>query len=555
VPPSSAASGAIPDTAHPAVATPTGPRRDLPWPAVLLALWIAGAGLATGRLLVAATRLRRILAERRPFPAGRLVRLLAERLRIRRPVRLSACPRLEVPLAMGLRHPEVCFPEAALAELRPRQREALFAHELAHLGRRDPAWLLAGRVVETALFLQPLNRIACRRLRLLAEYLADDLAVGCTGRRHDLARCLVDVAARLRGEPQTAVAAAALAAPSDLSARVRRLLGPAHSDATTPRGTAVALACTLAVAALVMPGISCSTADAEAGPTVTRTWSTADDAPAAKERPAKPARAPKPPKASPSPAAVPAPEVPPAPPSALPAPEPAPAPRRAVGTPPDPETVAALEDVLRESQRLAEEVAGDLGPELEELARHLSDEQAKTAGSFELDEEEIRVIQEQARRAATEAARLAEACRPSDEELARLAAEVAERTRMTAEDVERIKAEALAAARERMLDHDELEREIREAHQLAREELERDRERIRVELRELERQSREVLRDREEIERRVREAHREAERELRRAAEAAERARREAVREAERESERRRREAERRREEAPEPPR
>ena len=58
----------------------------------------------------------------------------------------------------------------------------MLAHEVAHLVRRDPHWLVAARVIETVLFVQPLNRLARLRLQEVAEYLSDDWAMARTSR-------------------------------------------------------------------------------------------------------------------------------------------------------------------------------------------------------------------------------------------------------------------------------------------------------------------------------------------------------------------------------------
>ena len=39
----------------------------------------------------------------------------------------------------------------------------MLAHEIAHLVRRDPQWLVLARAIEMVFFFQPLNRLARRR--------------------------------------------------------------------------------------------------------------------------------------------------------------------------------------------------------------------------------------------------------------------------------------------------------------------------------------------------------------------------------------------------------
>ncbi|MDX1503800.1 MAG: M56 family metallopeptidase [Thermoanaerobaculia bacterium] len=236
---------------------PGGPPADV----VLAGLWLVGAALLALRLAAAERRLCRRLADRRPVDRGtahalfqRLVAPLAGAARMR----LSATGRLEVPIARGLRRPEVCLPRRVERELTPEQQESVLAHEVAHLARRDPGWRLLYRLVEAALFLQPLNRVARRRLEELAEVRCDDWAVARTGRPLTLARCLTRVA------DWTLEAKAPLAAPamatrnSRLSVRVRRLVErpETREEAAASRWLTAAALAVLVATALLVPGFA-----------------------------------------------------------------------------------------------------------------------------------------------------------------------------------------------------------------------------------------------------------------------------------------------------------
>ena len=70
----------------------------------------------------------------------------------------------------------------------------MLAHEVAHLVRRDPQWLIVARAMEVVFFMQPLNRLARRRMQEVAEYLCDDWAVSRMSQPVTLARCLAAVA-------------------------------------------------------------------------------------------------------------------------------------------------------------------------------------------------------------------------------------------------------------------------------------------------------------------------------------------------------------------------
>jgi beta-lactamase regulating signal transducer with metallopeptidase domain len=231
-------------------------------------LGVAWAGLvlvALARLAVAAVRLHRLLRGRRPLAAGELAAEtagLGPALGLRRPARLSAAERLSAPLATGLVRPEVCLPTRVVAELGADEQVALCAHELAHLARRDPAWILLARLAEALAPVQPLNAWARRRLQDLAECLSDDLAVTASGRRVSLARSLVDVASWTLGErPLLPVASAgALSARSRLGLRVERLMDTARTLERPRRILLPAAAVAVLATALVTPVVSGSAA-------------------------------------------------------------------------------------------------------------------------------------------------------------------------------------------------------------------------------------------------------------------------------------------------------
>ncbi len=213
--------------------------------------WGAGALLLVAGYLIRRSLWQRRLAARRPVmthPLADQLRVLALEAEITRPIRLTATPLLASPIALG--HNEITVPEAALTELDPDQQRGMLAHELAHLERRDPAWLTAIGLIERVAFFQPLNRIARKRFQECAEYLCDEWAVRQTGEDggHSLASCLAKVAEWLETAPAIPVAGMA-EERSHLVGRVRRLLegapfshGPDRRTVLMGGGLAVALA-------------------------------------------------------------------------------------------------------------------------------------------------------------------------------------------------------------------------------------------------------------------------------------------------------------------------
>jgi beta-lactamase regulating signal transducer with metallopeptidase domain len=247
------------------------------WPAALLSLWAVGSMLALLVLGRSIVDLRRLLKTRRFRPTGRLLEHLALAMGLRKSVRLSTSAAIAVPFATGIKDPEICCPER-VGDLAFEHQKSLFAHELAHLARRDPAWQLLYRFSEAILFLQPLNRLVRRRLEEIAEHLTDERAVACTGDRLGLARCLV-VVAHWGISDAPGLPATAFASSPRLDRRVRHLISGAIGQHRNARWTAPLLAALVVGSVVLLPAIAPSAVHADISPTFSEvkppvTWST-----------------------------------------------------------------------------------------------------------------------------------------------------------------------------------------------------------------------------------------------------------------------------------------
>lgn len=260
----------------------------------LIGLFAFGAGASLVRLGFLVRGLRRSLRGRTPIEAGplheRLVSLVA-RARVRRmPTRLTVSAGLCSPVALA--SGEIVVPPEAL-DLEARQQEAMLAHELAHVLRRDPAWLVLAAVIEAVLFIQPLNRVARRGMQEAAEELSDDWAVRHIGGGLHLARCLTEVASWLDRDDR-AIKPCRLASPmasgsgSLLVRRVRRLLAqqPGARRLAGAWRVLMALGLLLAVG-LGAPGFAPPLAQASAPPAAPELAdpSAAPSVPSLRERP------------------------------------------------------------------------------------------------------------------------------------------------------------------------------------------------------------------------------------------------------------------------------
>jgi beta-lactamase regulating signal transducer with metallopeptidase domain len=249
-----------PAAIQPAPATPE-PRSllEVATPAGLLALaWLLAALVLGARLILASIRLSATLRDRRVLHDGPAREQLDELRRaagLDRPVALAVSDRIGVPIARGLLRPEICLSPRALSELQPDELRTVLAHELAHVARRDALWQLGARLLEIAIPFQPLHRLARRRLAHLFELASDDWAARLTGEPLALARSLAKVAEWTVGPRRQALDGAATvsalaARPSNLGARVRRLVSAtrAHGPGARRGSAAPLLAFAAAVA-------------------------------------------------------------------------------------------------------------------------------------------------------------------------------------------------------------------------------------------------------------------------------------------------------------------
>ncbi len=188
-------------------------------------IWLGISFLLILRFFISYYQLRRSIGERIGIYDGPLRENL-DRLLVqtgsRRKVKLTCSTNIVSPIAFGLR--EICLPVRAMHELSEEEQRTMLAHELAHLLRHDPLWLVTTLLLNSILFFQPLNHLARRRMEETAEYLCDDWALLHTSKKIDFAKCLTQVAEWVGNRPQPGFIAAMGGRPSMLVRRVSRIL-------------------------------------------------------------------------------------------------------------------------------------------------------------------------------------------------------------------------------------------------------------------------------------------------------------------------------------------
>ena len=332
--------------------------------ALVVAFWALGASFlllrAGGGWYLARRQIRLGL------PLDYPLSILMERLEMSGTVEIYRSATAVTPHVFGWLKPVIVVPVAALAQLPPAQLEALLAHELAHIRRRDYLVNLLQIVVESLLFYHPAVWWVSSVIRRERELCCDDLAVDICGDRIEYSQALLKL-------EEVTPAMSIAASGSGLKQRIARLLSTNEADGWA---WSAPLAPVLALTAVVV--------------LLSGVW-WVQGAPPAPPGPSSPVVAPAP-SEPPAPAAAPvvahfvgqAPPAPPAPPpEPRPKPEPAPA-------PPDPEEVRQaiekskqeLEKALAELQSNKFKVQEDMRRALEEtkqLREQMNTDEAKLA--------------------------------------------------------------------------------------------------------------------------------------------------------------------------------
>jgi beta-lactamase regulating signal transducer with metallopeptidase domain len=190
---------------------------------IVVAIWSLGV-LAVSLRLLGGWMLTRRLTRHAVSAVGpsieRAAHTIAERLQLRRAVRIVESGAVIVPTLVGWMKPIVLLPAVALSGLTPEQLRAILAHELAHVRRHDYLVNLLQSVVETLLFYHPATWWVSSQVRAEREHCCDDLAVEVCGDRLVYASALAELTTIANHR-----AFALAATDGSLLDRVQRILG------------------------------------------------------------------------------------------------------------------------------------------------------------------------------------------------------------------------------------------------------------------------------------------------------------------------------------------
>lgn len=205
-----------------APSTPLLPKRST----MLFALWLAGTVAVLSSILLAMLQVRRLAATAAPLRDGALLartRAIAQSLGVTRTVTVLEGGAEMMPLTYGVIRPTLLLPSSAATWSAARQ-DAVLRHELAHVRRRDSLTQLLAGVACALHWFNPLAWVAARRMCVEREHACDDAVLAGGSRAADYAAELLAIARSMKVQRTTALAAIAMARPTQLRARLTALL-------------------------------------------------------------------------------------------------------------------------------------------------------------------------------------------------------------------------------------------------------------------------------------------------------------------------------------------
>jgi bla regulator protein blaR1 len=221
----------------------------MPW---VFAVWMIGVLVFLARVVgasMAVRRLRTASIVAAPESVLALAMVVAERLGISEVFEVYGSGMVTAPTVVGWLKPMILFPVASMMSLAPEQLEAMLAHELAHIRRRDYLLNALQVAVETLLFYHPGVWWVSRQIRREREHCCDDVAVAVTGSPLVYAKALYLLEEQRAMAPQLMLGGNG----GQLTMRIKRLLTGRESAAGSGGGmTWLMMAAFIAMAAGVV---------------------------------------------------------------------------------------------------------------------------------------------------------------------------------------------------------------------------------------------------------------------------------------------------------------
>jgi len=161
---------------------------------IIVAIWFIILAIRLMKLMADLWTVQRLRYYRTSVPTSYWsdrVTELAQRIGIKRAVRILESSAIKAPMMAGVLKPVILTPLGLLAQLPLQEMEAILLHELAHIRRKDYLTNLLQCFAEVLFFFNPAVLWISSLIREERENCCDDIAVGETNSKRDLIKALV----------------------------------------------------------------------------------------------------------------------------------------------------------------------------------------------------------------------------------------------------------------------------------------------------------------------------------------------------------------------------
>ncbi|NRA51691.1 MAG: M56 family metallopeptidase [Phaeodactylibacter sp.] len=211
---------------------------------LIVAIWLLGVAFFLLRMLAGlgyVQHLRHRSVRPLEAPWQEKLHALARQLKLKRPVRLLESAVVNAPVVIGWLRPVILIPVGTVVALTPAQVEAVIAHELAHIYRRDYLLNIFQSIIEALYYFNPAVWWISAYVRMERENCCDDIAVALSDDALAYAKALVKIEEASKSHPRMAMAMASKGRPMLLQ-RIRRILNqPQQKMYTMEKMTATGL--------------------------------------------------------------------------------------------------------------------------------------------------------------------------------------------------------------------------------------------------------------------------------------------------------------------------
>lgn len=224
-------------------------------PIAILCAWACGFAIVALMRIRGWLRVRRMLRASVPVDLGASL-VMATSMDVR------SCAGLLEPGVVGFWRPVLLLPDGIAGSLTPEQLEAVLAHELSHIHRRDNLTALIQMIVEAVFWFYPVVWWIGARLVEERERACDEAVLGLGGTPRDYADAILNVCKMYVESPVQCVAGISGA---DLKKRVVRIMKRSLGEKLTlGRKVLLSAAVIAAIAAPVVFGLAAAQQDAAA---------------------------------------------------------------------------------------------------------------------------------------------------------------------------------------------------------------------------------------------------------------------------------------------------